>query len=522
MSYKMFKLVSHETIKGNVLHSLAQNSAGSDDFGEIVFGGGASVTAVGGFVGTGTLVINTNTLTIVTVTDGALTVGATVTGTGIPSFTTIIAQLTPLLTGETLGGVGRYQMSVNATATEASAEAITATQALMTVTAAATGTLSGGNVITGTGVTGGTTIVDQVVPLVTGESLGGIGRYVLSVAQSFASTTVTTAAATPVVDGDNFTFFEGQWTGRPHYEFNTDTITTNGRKFWLKLLAASALTLGDAQLNTTALGSGAGKGIVRQVLITAHGFNVGNVFSVGTENFLVINVPDVNHVDVYRGYAGSTVAAHALGASVLTLANYTGINLGYDVIIPVTALAIATAGPQIATAMVALDGFNTKWNGQVGNGQQMIVSGRKLDLDWEYISATNRLFYHRMSRSGAVGPDTAPYIQTTSNTTVFGLFKITNGFGTEVMTPGVQKGEVAQSVVTRVPTAAEVAAGYMDFPFPYPIKSWSFLGYTTSTLATATIGSTVSFSTDLRRMTLTNNGTNNFATTNTIRVSVTF
>ncbi|CAM6004398.1 unnamed protein product [Sphagnum balticum] len=521
MSYKMFKLVSHETIKGNVLQSLAQNSAGSDDFGEIVFGGGFAGTGQAGFAGTATIDGSTNNLTVVTVTLGALVVGSVLTGTGIPTGTTITSQVVPLLTGESLGGVGRYIMSANSTSAQ-TAESITASSTRLTITATSAGVLSGGNVVLATGATGSPYVVDQVLPLLTGEAVGGIGRYILSSVQLWASEAVTTAAATPVVDGDNFTFFEGQWTGRPHYEFNTDTITTNGRKFWLKLLGASALTLGDAQLNTTALGSGAGKGIVRQVTITGHGMSFGNVFAVGTENFLVINVPDVNHVDVYRGYAGSTVAAQAQGSSVLTLANYTGINLGYDVIIPVTALAIATAGPQIATAMVALDGFNTKWNGQVGNGQQMIVTGRKLELDWEYISATNRLFYHRPSRSGAVGPDNAPYIQTTSNTTVFGLFKITNGVGTEVMTPGVQKGEVAQSVVTRVPTAQEVAAGYMDFPWPYPIKSWSTLGFTTSTLATATIGSTVSFSTDFRRLTLTNNGTNNFATTNTIRVSVTF
>lgn len=72
------------------------------------------------FTGLGTLVGGTEVLTITTASTGELTPGTVVTGTDVPTGTTIVQQLT----GDP-GLTGTYQMSKNATATVGSPEAIT-------------------------------------------------------------------------------------------------------------------------------------------------------------------------------------------------------------------------------------------------------------------------------------------------------------------------------------------------------------------------------------------------------------
>jgi uncharacterized phage protein gp47/JayE len=82
-----------------------------------------SVLSIGigsAFVGTGTVVNGSTTLTIVTATSASLTYGTPVIGTGLAAGAYIVQQLS----GAT-GGVGTYQMSASATATEVSPVAIT-------------------------------------------------------------------------------------------------------------------------------------------------------------------------------------------------------------------------------------------------------------------------------------------------------------------------------------------------------------------------------------------------------------
>lgn len=504
MSFKIFNnLLPQPSIKGSALIQLAQNALGADEFGEAVFGGGVAATGSAGVIGTITTDGTTVNVVVNTVTAGVLEVGSVLSGTGIPSGATIASQTLPLTSGESLGGPGRYTISAASTAAEA-AEAFTASSHSLTVTAITAGVLGEGNTPLLTGLTGSPQVVTQTLPLIAGEALGGVGRYVLTSLQTAASGALTTASATVLVDGDSVIFFSGQWTGRTHYEFNNDVTKSLGRHFWFKLMTVGALTLADSTLNNTTAG------IVRNVGIVAHGMSVGHTFSVGTEFFRVLAIKDVNTVDVLRGYAGSTVAAHTSTTGVGVAANYTGVNLAVDLIVPVTALAITTSGAQMATAMSALDGYNPRDLGSVGQGARSQVS-LGFGFVWEYISATTRLFFHRPSRSGASGA-----------TTVGILWDLTNGFGSEQVGGGVEIAEVARSLINRVPTTAEVLAGYMDFAFARPIKNWTVKGVVTSTRAAATIGSTVSFSADFKRMTLTNNATNNFAATQTVEVAVSF
>lgn len=63
---------------------------------------------------------------------------------------------------------------------------------LMTVTAIGSGTIYPGTTISGTGVVAGTKVSSQVLPLIAGETAGGIGRYNVSIAeQSVDSTTIS-------------------------------------------------------------------------------------------------------------------------------------------------------------------------------------------------------------------------------------------------------------------------------------------------------------------------------------------
>jgi hypothetical protein len=97
-------------------------------------------------------------LTVTTVTHGIISPGDSITGTGIPSNTTILNQLTG-----TPGGAGTYTMSANASADE-SDEAIVVKSSYLLVTAVADGSLNFGDVLTGTGVASGTTVEGQAAP----------------------------------------------------------------------------------------------------------------------------------------------------------------------------------------------------------------------------------------------------------------------------------------------------------------------------------------------------------------------
>lgn len=120
---------------------------------------GATATASAGVTGTGTVVNLSTTLTVNTVSAGILGVGDVVSGTNIPAGTTILSQLT-VTAGSGAGLLGTYQMSAAATGS-AGPEAITSQSTVLDVTAILAGALNFGDVISGTGVTVGTTIVSQ-------------------------------------------------------------------------------------------------------------------------------------------------------------------------------------------------------------------------------------------------------------------------------------------------------------------------------------------------------------------------
>lgn len=125
--------------------------------------------------------IAANVLTVTAVGSGTLVVGATLSGTGVTTGTTIVSQLSG-----TPGGIGTYQVSTQETAASTT---ITATYGVLTVTAVGSGALVVGDVLSGSGVTAGTFITSF------GTGTGGIGTYNVSASQTATSTAITAAGA---------------------------------------------------------------------------------------------------------------------------------------------------------------------------------------------------------------------------------------------------------------------------------------------------------------------------------------
>ncbi len=120
----------------------------------------------------------------ITSTTGLISIGETISGgAGFPVGATITTQVSG-----TPGGAGVYTMSAPGTAYTASATGITTFGTVLDVTAVTSGVLAVGDPVSGTGIPAGAVIASQ-----TSGTVGSIGVYVLSVAATAyaASTTVT-------------------------------------------------------------------------------------------------------------------------------------------------------------------------------------------------------------------------------------------------------------------------------------------------------------------------------------------
>jgi hypothetical protein len=145
---------------------------------------GASVTgSVAASTSSVTGSIAGNIMTVTAVGSGTVVPGTTISGSGVASGTTVGTQLTPLLSGEALGGIGRYYVSIGEQTVASTT--ISGTYGTMTVTAVGSGTLGVGQVLSGSGVDSGTTITAL------GTGAGGTGTYIVSSNTVVSSTTIT-------------------------------------------------------------------------------------------------------------------------------------------------------------------------------------------------------------------------------------------------------------------------------------------------------------------------------------------
>jgi hypothetical protein len=140
--------------------------------------GGSSTGSIGAtFTGAGS---GTN-LTASAVT-GLISIGDTISGSGITAGTTILSQ-----TSGTTGSAGVYVTSAATTV----AGTTTSFGIVLDITAVSSGTLAPGDSVTGTNVPSGATIASQI-----SGAIGGIGIYTIDIpaTQYVASTTITIVA----------------------------------------------------------------------------------------------------------------------------------------------------------------------------------------------------------------------------------------------------------------------------------------------------------------------------------------
>lgn len=126
-------------------------------------------------------------LTVTAVGSGTVYPGSSISGTGIAAGTEIVSQLTPLLAGESTGGVGRYLLNIGEQTVVS--ETVSGTYGLLTI-GTATGTFAVGDILTGTNVVAGTAITANV----TGTGGTG-GTMVVNNNANVTSTTITASTA---------------------------------------------------------------------------------------------------------------------------------------------------------------------------------------------------------------------------------------------------------------------------------------------------------------------------------------
>lgn len=146
--------------------------------------GSASSIAPGTASVTGS--ITGDILTVTAVASGTLYPGGVLSGTNVATGTQITSQLTPLLAGETAGGDGRYYVSI--TEQTVASTTISETYGLLTVGGTVVSGFGVGDIISGAGVTAGTTITAL------GTGTGGAGTYIVSPTQTVASEAITVGA----------------------------------------------------------------------------------------------------------------------------------------------------------------------------------------------------------------------------------------------------------------------------------------------------------------------------------------
>ncbi len=137
--------------------------------------------------------ITGNVMTVTNVGTGTLYAGATITSpAGVASGTMIIGQLTPLLTGETAGGAGRYAVSIPEQTVASNATfGGTYGQLTLTTMTVAGSTLPIGSLLSGGTVAAGTYITQYVT------GTGGAGSTSI-VSTNTASSTGTLSGTTTV------------------------------------------------------------------------------------------------------------------------------------------------------------------------------------------------------------------------------------------------------------------------------------------------------------------------------------
>lgn len=207
-----------------LITTLGTGSGGTGTYTVSYAGSAASVTGS----------IAATTLTVTSVGSGTLIIGQTISGTGISSGT----KITGFGTGT--GGTGTYTVSISQTASSTTISAVgtftsiamSLTSTVLSVTAVASGSLSVGQFLSGTGIPFGTKIVSF------GTGSGGTGTYNVDAYLSIVSTAGISASAGTVVTGNtggskdavvvDHTHTATSVGSHQHFEFSAETVVESG------------------------------------------------------------------------------------------------------------------------------------------------------------------------------------------------------------------------------------------------------------------------------------------------------
>ena len=113
--------------------------------------------------------------------------GEIISGTNVATGTQIVSQVTPLLAGEALNGLGRY--TVNFPEQTVASTAISGTYGLLTVSGTITGTWGVGQTVTG-GTTSAGTVITALL-----SGAGGAGTYIVNNTQTVTSAALASQSA---------------------------------------------------------------------------------------------------------------------------------------------------------------------------------------------------------------------------------------------------------------------------------------------------------------------------------------
>ena len=130
-----------------------------------------------------------NTLTVNTINSGAIALGMTITGQGISAGTTIVAFKSGA--GGNVNEAGTYTTNTSQT-TVAPIFTGSISGTTLTVTAVTQGFIGVGSILSGSGISSGTTITALV------SGTGGTGTYTVGTTQTASSTTIT-GTITPII-----------------------------------------------------------------------------------------------------------------------------------------------------------------------------------------------------------------------------------------------------------------------------------------------------------------------------------
>jgi hypothetical protein len=334
---------------------------------------GAAVTGVIGSTNTSTIgfkctaSIATTTLTVTAVTDGVISIGDIISGTGVTSGTTITAL------GTGTGGVGTY--TVSASQTVASTD-ITGRSAFLNVTAI----VSGGTIYVGDRVVG-TGITDETIITAFDTGTGGVGKYKINYYHQINSSTLTTKSnqlnitavangvlsigngitGTGVTEGTVITGFKNKFVGTASISTTTLTITA---------VTSGAVAVGDTIT---------GAGVVIGTKITALGSGSGGV---GTYT-----------VNISQTSASTTISAYSNGVGLYSVNNYQTIasstslsTQSSELVVTAVANGVYSIGDVISGTGVTTDttitGFVNKFLGVGSIGFQATgsISGTTLNV----------------------------------------------------------------------------------------------------------------------------------------------